>query len=111
MTRDEVYKVIDGERAYQAKKWGPYGTGRAVARQPILNPAGHRLSERGSGLPENYQTVGEFLVYMDHHLNEAKRLLATSDGAGPALHALRKVITLGVACAEQHGLPEREVAS
>lgn len=78
-TRGQVYGALDGERAYQVAKWGADREG-----------------------------VGNFIVYMEEYLDRAKRALTTEVGDEPALHELRKVTALGVACLEQHGAPERQ---
>ncbi len=77
-TRAEVYEALDGERAFQVKKWGADREG-----------------------------VGAFLVYMEEYLAKARRALTENEGTKLALHELRKVTALGVACLEQHGAPPR----
>ena len=83
-TRDEVYLAIDGERDYQSK-WD--------------------LEES-----QGQHSVAEFIVYMQAYLNKA--IEAVSFSADPAasqaaLHVIRKVTALGVACMEQNGAPVR----
>src|SRR5579885_2664695 len=92
--RSEVYAAIDGERAYQLS--------RAEA-----------VSGPGSG--EHKHSVEEYLLYMQDYLNEAihqaSRIWTASgeiDVDHPALHTLRKVTAMGVACMEQNGAPRRE---
>lgn len=95
MTRQDVYAAIDGERAYQETVWGPDGERRVagVPQDGYANPSEH--------------DVGSWMVFMDHYMNLAKAELSTKHGTGPALHQLRKVATLAVACFEQHGCPSR----
>jgi hypothetical protein len=99
--RADVYKAIDGERDYQGK-WECCG-----------------VESRGK------HETGAFIVFMEHYLQEARRLESTLENGGnnrafsyPAngerreegsLDFVRKVTALGVACMEQNGAPEREV--
>jgi hypothetical protein len=83
-TRAEVYSVIDGERAYQAK----WDTCESKGRH----------------------TVTEWLVYMQDYLSEAINMVSRE--AEPAchekaLHNIRKITAMGVACMEQNGAPPR----
>lgn len=83
-SREEAYSAIDGERAYQAKKWNE--------------------STTASG---GFHSTTEFLVYMQDYVNEALHFV--SRNADPeaqefALHNVRKVAALGVACMEQNGV-------
>lgn len=82
-TRDDVYKSIDSERYYQDRKWG------TVEVHP--------------------HEVGGWLTIMRHHLTNAEALWAGSNGDYKALLELRKVLAVGVACAEQHGLLARSL--
>jgi hypothetical protein len=84
MDRKDVYGVIDRERDYQDKKWG--------GKQN-----------------DNYHEVEAYILYMQHNLNEAMKAISTQKGAQGGLEHLRKVVTLGVACFEVHGVPERVV--
>jgi hypothetical protein len=81
MNRTKVYEIIDSERYYQERKWG------------TINQHPHE--------------VGAYLTLMDVHLSRAKEALAGRADDYGALEALRKVIAIGVACAEQHGMPGR----
>lgn len=83
-TRQEVYAAIDSEYAYQ-RKWD---------------------TEASKGL----HTVPEWLVYFQDYLTEAMHQV--SRGADPAasqhaLNTIRKIVTMGVSCMEQHGAPLR----
>lgn len=87
MKRAEVYQVVDGERDYQDKKWGS----TASSNQP------------GNG----ERTIDEFAAYIQGYTNDL--IYVTSHFGDPAqkLDVMRKIAGLCVACAEQHGLPER----
>lgn len=83
-----VFAIVTGERNYQDSKgvsvYGPDG------------PASH--------------TVGDYLVYMQDYLDEAKHTSSRvwgSECVPKTMDALRKVIALGVACAQEHGMPQR----
>lgn len=82
MTRQEVYKVIDSERDYQDTKWG----GKAH---------------------DNYHEVEAWILYMQAYLNKAINRISSEKGPIGGLEELRKVVALGVACFEVHGVPER----
>lgn len=89
MDRKEVYAILDGERDYQELRWNADTTSTA-----------------GKHTPE------EFLLYMEHYMGLAR--VAMSTQADPqakldGLDIMRKVVTLGVACFEQHGVPARQV--
>ena len=84
--RIEVYTAIDSERDYQDMR-----------------------RSRDNGAP--CHTVEEFVLYIDHYLNEVKKTASTVWGSEcrPAmLEGLRKVVALGVAAMEQHGAPQRK---
>lgn len=84
-SRSRVYKAIDGERDYQSK-WDDVES-------------------------QNKHSVEEYIMYMEDYLAEAKHLLcrnASEEVRQEALHGMRKVTALGVACLEQHGAPRRE---
>lgn len=76
-----VYDCIQTERDYQDRKWG--------------TPAAHP------------HEVGAWLALMSAHLQRAQEAWAGANNDRSALIGLRKVLALGVACAEQHGLPSR----
>lgn len=80
--RTDVYAAIDSERDYQDKKWG--GQPHDVAH-----------------------SLGDWITYMQHHLNRATEALSTQTTEHNALAAVRKVTALGVACMEQIGAPIR----
>lgn len=78
MNRQVVYTILDEERVYQDKIW------------------------KGKS-----HDLGNWIIYMEHYLNRAKKELSTETSDIPALHQLRKLVALGVACFEQHGVPSR----
>jgi hypothetical protein len=84
-----VFDAIDGERDYQNM----------------------RMQRDGSTATDDHpHTPEEFLLYMDHYLGLAKTAASTIWGPGckPAImDIVRKVVTLGVAAGEQHGMPQR----
>ena len=83
MDRGKVYGAIDTERYYQDRKWG------TVSERP--------------------HEVGAWITIMRTLLNDAEKAWSTNSSDYTALMELRKVIAVGVACAEQHGLPERSL--
>jgi hypothetical protein len=79
--REVIGRFINDERAYQDERW-----------------SGHE------------HEIETYLVYIESYVNEAKELLARNrheDVLFDVQHILRKIIALGVACAEQHGIQPR----
>lgn len=81
MKRQTVYEVIDTERYYQDRKWGP--------------------------VQDHPHEVGGWLTLMRKLLTDAEVAWSSSNGDYKALLEIRKVLAVGVACAEQHGLTMR----
>ena len=81
MDRKEVYKIVDLERDYQDSIWNH---------------------------SEKFNSVGDFLIYMDDYMRKTKEMYTTESGKEPALDVLRKIVALGIACFEVHGVPERK---
>lgn len=77
-TRDEIYKAIEAERNYQDEKWG-------------FNP----------------HEVGAWILIMESELAEAKEAWVKHPGNEEALREVLQVISVGVACIEQHCVVER----
>lgn len=75
-----LVSVIE-ERSYQDRKWG------TVQQRP--------------------HEVGGYITIMRKLLSDAEAAWATSRGDASALDELRKVVAVGVACFEQHGVPHR----
>ncbi len=86
--RDLIFAAIESERAYQVKRWG--------------------VRQSDGSFEEVPKSVGEFITYMQHYMSEATKAATTETGAFPTLEQLRKVVALGVACFEQHGIRFRE---
>lgn len=83
MTREQVYKIIDGEREYQARQW--------------------------SSQEERPLSIGEFILAMEEYLAKSRAKWSTEQPPEiGALDIIRKVTALGVACMEKHGAPERK---
>lgn len=78
--RKDVYRALDSEREYQDDRWD---------------------DNRGGALN---RTLGDFVLYMQHYLNDAVR----QDEPVDALDSVRKVGALAVACMEAHGAQMRE---
>ncbi len=88
LSREEVYSLLDGERAYQDSVWNENTTSTA-----------------------GVHTVTEWLVFMQDYLDEAKSYVSRSlepAGSQKASHTIRKIAAMGVACMEQNGAPRRE---
>lgn len=81
MERSEVYEAIDSERNYQDRKWGTY--------------------------KDHPHEVGGWLLLMQKKLNDAIKAWSENNNDYKALCEIGKVLAIGVACGEQHGLPGR----
>jgi hypothetical protein len=82
MKREDVYKLIDGERDYQEKKWNGEST----------ETAGNHVR------PE------EWLVYMQDYLTEAIHLAtrtAEPESSKLVMDNIRKITAIGVSAMEQ----------
>ena len=82
MKREDVYKLIDGEREYQSQRW----------------------NENTTSTGGKHSTPEEWITYMEDYLAEAKHILsreASPDAYSKAMGIIRKVTTLGVAAMEQ----------
>jgi hypothetical protein len=82
MKREDVYKLIDGEREYQNIRWiedkMPSGT--------------------------HVHTPEEWIIYMEDYLAEAKHILSRNEAPAcyvKAMEIIRKVTAMGVAAMEQ----------
>jgi hypothetical protein len=86
----KIVDILAHERTYQLFRWGvPAPTDNGLADKP--------------------KSIGEYILYMEHHLHLARVASSTLDDNDPeALNQLRKVTTLGLACFEQHGVPPRK---
>jgi hypothetical protein len=80
MKRQEVYKIIDGERFYQDSKWEDL---------------------------DKINNVSDFMIYMQNYLNKA--MVANNPVQNrESLDNLRKVVSIGIGCFEKFGVPERQ---
>lgn len=82
MKREDVYKLIDGEREYQNSK-----------------PPRPKYDEDTS--------VGEWLIYIRHHLSKATESVYKLNERS-ALECVRKIAALAVACMENNETPYRQ---
>ena len=80
MDRQEVYRLIDGERDYQDVRWQK---------------------------PEHSHSVTEYLVYVRDYVEDALHRVSHEDGDEGVRPHLRKIGALAVACMEDHGAPPR----
>lgn len=81
MQQEDVLAAVIGERTYQDRKWGT--------------------------IEEHPHEVGSWLTIMRQMLTDAERAYMSQRGDLDALDELRKVVAVGVACMEQHGVPSR----
>lgn len=81
MERTRVYEAIDSERNHQDFKWGK--------------------------IQDHPHEVGGYLTLMRKLLGDAEQAWSTAAGDYGGLEEIRKVIAVGVACCEQHGVPTR----
>ena len=84
-SRGVVFRVIDQERDYQEKLWG-------------------NTPSKGK------HEIGAFILFIEQYVDKAKDAItqfADPTGSDQALHQLRKVAALCVACMEQHGAAYR----
>ncbi|QFY42945.1 hypothetical protein F6R98_10250 [Candidatus Methylospira mobilis] len=79
--RKAIYSAINDERVYQNRKWG------TIEQHP--------------------HEVGSWLLIMRQLLSDAERAYMSQSGDTGALDELRKVVAVGVACMEQHGVVPR----
>jgi hypothetical protein len=86
-TREEVFKVIDGERDYQDNlKLGP--DGRTDGKK---------------------KTIGDYLTLIRDYLRKADAAHTGNPGNVPALHQIRKAAAIAVQCLETIGMTRPEV--
>jgi len=87
MKRNDVYKLIDGERDYQDEL-----------------PASRTLKyDNGS-----CHTVGDYVTMLSHYTNKAVEEWTLNPGDDAALNIMRKIAGIAVHCMEDHGAPERK---
>lgn len=85
--RQEVYKIIDGERDYQNSRWG------------------NTLSDDRPG--NGTRTTDEFALYILGYTNDLVQNASHFGDPTAKLHIVRKIAALCVACMEQNGAPPR----
>ncbi len=83
MERSTIYRLLDEERDYQDIRWGD--------------------------AHDKKHNVEAFMVYMDSYLRKAKDAITGNGGVPEGLEELRKVVALGIACFEVHGVPQRKL--
>ena len=84
MDRTEVYRLIDGERAYQ------------------------NAMEDKNGWQKK-KAVGEWIVLIHHYTTEMDKAWAKNTGDTQALDVMRKIAGIAVHCMEQNGAPPRQM--
>lgn len=80
MIRQDVYKAIDSERDYQNNKWGDL---------------------------DSKNSLGDFLIYMEKALHNAKHSYFGQGTENISLHNVRQVVAIAVAAMEKFGVPSR----
>lgn len=78
----DVFNAIKSERTYQDHKWG------TIKNRP--------------------HDVGTWLLIMRVLMNKAEYAYASGIGEVETLNELRKIVSVGVACMEQHGIIQRK---
>jgi hypothetical protein len=78
-----VLSAVHDERVFQNRKWG------TIEQHP--------------------HEVGGYLTIMRKLLTDAEAAWSSSRGDTAALEEIRKVVAVGIACMEQHGVPQRSV--
>ena len=84
--REDVYKIIDGERAYQD-----------TVRKEYEHDERDQLNI----------SLAEWLLYIETQLNKAKAAVYALSDEATTMCIVRKITALGVACMENNGTPER----
>lgn len=81
MTRQDAFRLIDHERQYQDTRWPK---------------------------PTHCHSATEYLVYIQHQINQAFAHVSTENGEAGALSHVRNIAALAVAAMEDHGAPDRD---
>ena len=86
----------------------PIGQGRALG---ILSEERLYQDARWGDAPSaGKHSAAEFVLYMEHHIAEARRLastLADPESVFKVMAEVRKIGALAIACMEQNGCPSR----
>ncbi len=89
LKREEVYKIIDGERDYQDSRWG---------------------NTRSDDRPGNGErSTDEFALYILGYTNDLVDKASHFGDPNVKLDIVRKIAALAVACMEWNGAPPRVV--
>lgn len=107
--RDAIYSVLD-RLFYQQQAENTDGTKLPEARAKVFNAIGaerYYQEMKWGDLVDHPQSVGAYLTLMRVHLARAENAWAGANKDFQALDCLRKVLAIGVACGEQHGMPLR----
>lgn len=86
--RSEVFACVEAERRYQDERWS-------------------ELTTTSGG----QHSVGEWAVFIDDYLRQLKTELSRTpepEATDLALHTLRKIAAMAVACMEQNGVRHRQ---
>ena len=86
MKREDVYKLIDGERAYQ-----------------IERHKNHKVPHR-----DEDHSVADWITYIEYNVTKVKFWIYHLE-TEHALREIRKVTALGVACMEYNETPPRHL--
>jgi hypothetical protein len=86
MNREEVYKLIDGEREYQTN---------IIEKSPARHD-GHK------------HTPGDYITMLSSYVNKLQQAWTDNGGNEPALDIMRKCAGIAVHCMEDHGAPPRK---
>jgi hypothetical protein len=81
-SKEEVFAAVIQERDFQDRRYG--------------------------GVHQKMRQVPHYLVIMQRHLDKAAFNYADRAGNGAALDEIRKVIAVGFACLEEHGVVYRK---
>ncbi len=76
---------------------------QAKLRQAIARERKHQDEKWG----HNPHSVGEWLLILQAELDEAKQAWIKNQGDEAALEELLQVVSVGMACIEQHGIVDR----
>lgn len=90
MKREEVYKLIDGERDYQTK----------------VEHDSSRTEMVFDGVPRPH-SVGEYMILLHYYLGKADEAWVMNAGDTAALDVIRKIAGISVHCMEDHDAPAR----
>ena len=93
MKREDVYKLVDGEREYQ-NYWDE-------KRKTETDVKG------GAQLLDKDKPVEAWILWMESYLLDARSAATKSLNKSDALAFIRKVTALGVACMEYNDTPAR----